>query len=447
MKNNKISQLFYFALCIVCMLTGCSVQLTTLEIENAWTNTLDENNIDYKMFSEPAKQVIYSLRSNDIDGFFSPYSDDIAMLKKLISYTDASDMESDAIVNAAVEDAFIIAGITEAYANAESINYAVKTYCERCYENQKVVKPGKHAIRLSSKVTSGKVKYNGKISDLKKFLNNYIHPESRNGYCVIEINDYNTPVSVKWSKMKIEDTEESYTSSFDIAEVEMGADIVGNYPNKFYVTNTITDRTISKSSLSSELGDYQAASISSDDIKDMQDWLVETFNYEIDNAINLAELGDDDANIEIINDIGDDTSTENYSEYELESMMSTANSNAKQVYTAFNAALTQMSIQGIKPNTYEFCNGSDSDLEAIINGYDLDLTSYLGDEFKGYYYVYFNPDTYNVYYALWSEKTIPDDMKKTLTTNEQNQLLKNGVAIGCFPIDCDISELPNVKAD
>ena len=399
MKKNKIIRLFSSVLCIVCMFSGCSEQLTDLEVENIWTNILNENNIDYKSFSEPAKQAVYGLRSDEIEGFISSSGDDVEMLKKLFSYTDVSQMESDAIVSATVEDMFIISGITEAYANSESIDYAVKTYCDRCYDNQKVVKSGTYTIKLSSKESSGNVEYNGKISDLKKFLNNFIHSEARNGYCVIEINDYNSPVSVKWSKNKIKNDEELYATYYDIEEIEMGKAIVGVYPGTFYVNNTITSRTIDKTSLSTELGGYQSESISADDIEDMQEWFVETFTDDIDNAIRVFELEGDKNKSE--NNEDNNTPVKNYTEAELESMMNTANSNAKLVYTNAATYVTKTVVNGysIEDGWYvaDLDNNGDYGIDCNYDGKDIEkgLTSLMGtdNDNAGYACVYISNES------------------------------------------------------
>ncbi|MBQ8780829.1 MAG: hypothetical protein IJZ72_04065 [Oscillospiraceae bacterium] len=127
------------------------------------------------------------------------------------------------------------------------------------------------------------------------------------------------------------------------------------------------------------------------------------------------------------------------SEYVETSKIATANANAKQIQIAFSSALTQMGINGVKCTETEFMNETDGDIDIICNDYDLDLASWLGEDYAGYYYVSVDPEKYMVKYTLWSEEPIEQHYQFENTEQfyqfadyEQKNLADDGVYVGAY---------------
>ena len=114
------------------------------------------------------------------------------------------------------------------------------------------------------------------------------------------------------------------------------------------------------------------------------------------------------------------------------SKQTSADANAKTVYTAFAAALTYMSIEGAEFEDYEFYNATSGDYNVVANGYEMNLSEYLGDDFPGYYYVNLDPYTYAVNFALWSET--PIEYHYQYSRYDQEMFAEEGQYIGCYPI-------------
>ena len=158
-------------------------------------------------------------------------------------------------------------------------------------------------------------------------------------------------------------------------------------------------------------------------------------NIEEDFEAVLMEFAEDSA-------LG--SSMTNYVE---KSKTATVNANAKQIHTALSAGLTWLGI-----DNFDF-EATDSNASLSFNGVtdgtikvkwdnisnipdddSLDLISYLGEEYYGYAYAEFFPETYAVRFALWSEDPIPDEYKHNLTADEQSKLIDQGIMIGCYPL-------------
>ena len=75
--------------------------------------------------------------------------------------------------------------------------------------------------------------------------------------------------------------------------------------------------------------------------------------------------------------------------------------------------------------------GSGTDF--TVGGVKVDMSIYLGNDFTGYVYGYANEYTFAVEYILWSDQPIPDEYKRQLTDEEQEELNKKGITIGCYP--------------
>ncbi|MBQ7980819.1 MAG: hypothetical protein IJ305_04335 [Oscillospiraceae bacterium] len=120
-------------------------------------------------------------------------------------------------------------------------------------------------------------------------------------------------------------------------------------------------------------------------------------------------------------------------EYVDASNMASVNANAKTVYTAFSAALTEMAVEGVEFDDFEFYNETSGDLNVTTtSGYAIDIAEYLGDEFTGYYYVNLDPYTYIVNFALWSET--PIDYFYQYGEFDQEMFAEDGDYIGCYPL-------------
>ncbi len=122
---------------------------------------------------------------------------------------------------------------------------------------------------------------------------------------------------------------------------------------------------------------------------------------------------------------------ESMTNYVRKSKISSANANAKTVYTALAVQLTEMAIDGetVKGSVIE---GNGTDIS--IGGKKYDLSDYLGDEFSGYFYGECDPDTYSANYVLWSKEPIPDQYMDQISRDEQESLADDDVYIGCYPI-------------
>lgn len=146
--------------------------------------------------------------------------------------------------------------------------------------------------------------------------------------------------------------------------------------------------------------------------------------------------------------------------------ISSANANAKQIHTAVSSALTQLGISnyfGTGGTTTTTTTTGDGKVEispatgtgdaakiptqvsgAPQNNGDLtsqmDLVSYLGENFKGNAVAYFNPSTYSAYCAAWAANTTAltaagGDKAAIMGKREQNQKddAKKGTIYGIFP--------------
>lgn len=433
MKRNIYFKIIIFlAVSVTLLLTGCSNQLIEYDVENKWIDAIKENDIDYKKFSFAAQNSIYEMRPDYISDF-TP--DVIKNIKGMLSLSDASEMEKDAIVSAAMEDVLIYVYVLRAYANAKAIDYAIDEYCQKCYESEAIVKEGKYTFKLSASSHNGKIKYNGKISDLKNYLNKYIQPEARNGYCTIEINSYNTPIFVCWSKDKIDKEvyEESVSyQSFNVEEIQNGVAVVGTYPGNFSIRNFITNRIISRTSISSYSGDLGEGVLTSEDFEDLFDDITFILECDIDDSIYADEFKTKENKKSIANFDGKTQSINSEEQF-------TQNcANAKNVHTASTAACAQAYADAyVDGKEYDIPTGwiDGEGTRLTKNGKTLDLTTGLGSDFKDYMYVHIDEYSCSVLYAVWSSEPIPQECKDLLSMHGEltkDEALKYGV--GCYPM-------------
>ena len=108
-----------------------------------------------------------------------------------------------------------------------------------------------------------------------------------------------------------------------------------------------------------------------------------------------------------------------------------ADANAKNVFTACTTNVVQRYVEEDENLVGGAIEGSGNDF--TIGGVKVDMSDYLYDDYTGYVYGCVNEDTFAVEYTMWSEKPIPDEYKRQLTDEEQEELNKKGITIGCYP--------------
>lgn len=134
--------------------------------------------------------------------------------------------------------------------------------------------------------------------------------------------------------------------------------------------------------------------------------------------------------------------------YVRNSRITSANANAKQVYTAMAAALTQASIDG-KPLTsgsgikFDKSDAIQIAADGSITANSMDLYDYLGEGFSGVGYAYINKKAYTIGCATWGNT---DDLAKaadtyitggkaTITQEDQKSIAKaDGNVFGIYPL-------------
>ena len=335
-KFNRIALWTLSVLCMAISFTACTDQLIDYEVENRWTELLNKNNIDYQSFSDAAKDAIYGMRwDSDYD-----FVDAIDKCRESVSSYGASSMEIEAIAKAGVEDCFIAANISMAYANAQAIDYAVNYYCEQCYSLGNSVDGGEYFFKISSTPSSGTVKYSGKKSDLYKFLNKYLHNEARNGYCYIKINEYNKPISVLWSYDRFDKAQldnEMFSDYIDAENIQNGSSVIGAYPGYFNLGNLMIYRTAMNTSVSDH---YYSKNITYNDmdytIEEMEESYIADF---------IGAISDDDTKSP-----EESSTSPKMSAQELADNIEAANYNAKLAYTNAATYITKTEISGYKVN-------------------------------------------------------------------------------------------------
>lgn len=108
-----------------------------------------------------------------------------------------------------------------------------------------------------------------------------------------------------------------------------------------------------------------------------------------------------------------------------------ANANAK---TYFTAAATLLVHAGIDDEPLSGSAITGSGVNFDFGGTAKDGTGIVFEDIKGYFYGEYDPDTYSVDYMLWSEEPIPDEMKHKIPLEEQEEYAKQGIYIGCYPL-------------
>lgn len=418
------------AMCAVFIFSGCNVIKT--EISNPITEIFDEGGVDYKSFSEPAQKALYRIYSNHFFEAICMDEDDliekIEEVEALCSLSSSNSSEKKELLDARFEDVIIRYDICIANANALAVCAAAAEYSYICSDKGIEIKPGTYFFKLASESSEKEVKFNGSNRDLKLFLNDVINIEARNGYCCIEINDYSEPTAAYWAESRatlsnVENLKSSYVWS--IKEYQEGMKPIGAYPVTYSITDSVYLRTAEEINHSSILDlFYNAAYEDSDNDEETYENLSDIFIDEINEWESYFESFESE------------TSDVTYTKDQYDNIKK-SNAEAKQVHIALSSCATQASIYDIKIENAEITNNYDGDTDLLFGDYDPDLESYLGESFKGYYYVYLNPETYSVYFALWSEQPIPDSYKHQLSEDEQKKLWANDIRIGCYPLLSD----------
>ncbi len=132
----------------------------------------------------------------------------------------------------------------------------------------------------------------------------------------------------------------------------------------------------------------------------------------------------------VFDEFAEDSAMGNYIK---KSQISRAKMNAKQCYTAAVTVLTEAAIEG-KELSGSILTGTGTNFD--FDGTAIDVSDYLGTDFTGYIYGEFDPEAYTVMYVIRSEDPIPDEYKHPLTSQEMEELAKQGIYIGCYP-ECD----------
>lgn len=419
---KKIRTISIVSMCIVALaFSGCADMMFEYDVSNAWIDQLEENDIDYKTFSEPIQGYLCEMRdSNTIDS--ESFGVVISIMESALEQENASQMETEAIIGALMEDTFAFYGIGSEYATAETIHFAIQEYCNSCYEEKKTVKAGEYIFKISSKAPKGKVKYNGKKSDLQLYVNKYIHSEARNGYYKVVINEYNTPTAVYWSKLKSvlkksDDYNENYT--WDVEKIQNGVTTLGRYPGSFSFNNLQTWRTVKQTSLWSQNDDIDGIYNDSLNSDEVVEGMVESFKYDYSNSLAVGELGVEAANEKLFNDIfdkHDDFSVSLYSDDEIENVMLMANSNAKLVYTNAATWCTKCVIKdAIIRDGWYYSDLTQTSASCEYNGSDLTTSLQMlmgGTVNSGNSLVYIKNDSPSI--ALWSRDV---DLSRLDTNN------------------------------
>lgn len=448
---KKIRTISMVSMCIAALaFSGCADMMFEYDVSNAWIDQLEENDIDYKTFSEPIQGYLCEMRdSNTL--YSESFGVVISIMESALEQENASQMETEAIIGALMEDTFALYGIGSEYATAETIHFAIQEYCNSCYEEKKTVKAGEYILKVSSKAPKGKVKYNGKKSDLQLYVNKYIHSEARNGYYKVVINEYNTPIAVYWSRSKSalkksDEYNENYT--WNVEEIQNGVKTLGRYPGTFSFYNLQTWRTVKQTSLWSQnddIDDIYNDSMNSDEVVES---LVESFKYDYSNSLAVGELGVESANEKLFNDIfdkHDDVSFSLYSTDNIEDIMSIANTNAKLVYTNAATWCTKCMIKDVNiVDGWYYSDLTQKSNGCEYNGTDLKTALQVlmgGTESAGNALVYIknsSPDK-----AFWSRES---DLTRFETNNIPNPLKCDTTSvIGSYTPNC--SEYRSIIAE
>ncbi|MBQ5319841.1 MAG: hypothetical protein J6K17_12170 [Oscillospiraceae bacterium] len=423
MNKKILALLTSAALC----LTGCSAKITIDDADEDVLELLEDCDYDIEDFSEVALTTLYSmdmdeflaLHDMDDEDEFEEYVYDVTSYYDWYNFDSKKDMEK--ALNATLEDTLLVYKFYSAYLNSMAVGYLAETYAVICDSNDVSIDDIEFSGKIKAKSPSGKVKFNGEEKDLNLFIQQCINEKARNGYYYVELDDSGETDKAYWSDDKdlIKDDsnfEDEY--EYDLRDIAEGEPIICGFDSDFTFKGTNAYKIAKKQQ---GFSDYDEETF-------INNWFYLLGDYYLEELI-LEEVNDN------IEDIADDNFVNPHD-------ITEANSNAKAVNTAAACVLTLASIDGYDfGEVYSFGNESQYELENIqIGNETFDFSEYLGSEFPGYFYVTFNPNTYSVYTAMWSEDPIPDKYKvpheeliEIFDEDEQMDAAKDGNLIGIHP--------------
>lgn len=436
MKKKIFALLMAAALC----LTGCSAKVTEKDADKDVLELLEDCDYDIEELSEAARTILFQM---DMDEFLSMYNveDDDEFegyvdlhLEWYGSYGVDSKKDMEKILEAELEDMLIIHSIYSSYCNAYALGEVINAYATTCEEQDVDVDKREFSGKIKSKVPSGKVKFNGKNGDLELFIQKCMNDNARNGYYYIELDRSGMVDEAYWSDDKAaisDDSNHNDEYEYDLNDIAEGEPIVIGYDASWSITGTNVYKIAKKSDEYSNVAE--------------EDFICDYWYYTIEDDVFPYKKAREEIN-ELISECMEDDLGKKYVSA---NRMNEANANAKIVHTACATLLTKIAIDNFtfksdaEYETMEFGPYIDEAVEVTWStlkkpeGYNFELRRYLGSEYDGYAYVVFDPRTYAVHYALWSEKPIPDEYK-TFENNFDSEKLKDiaedGQIIGCYPI-------------
>lgn len=432
MKKKIFALLMAAALC----LTGCSAKVTEKDADKDVLELLEDCDYDIEELSEAARTVLFQM---DMDEFLDMYdAEDDDEFEEYVDYylewygdfgiDSKKDMEK--ILGAELEDMLIIYSIHSAYCNVTALNDIADTYVAICEDTDADIDDIELSGKIKSKAPSGKAKFNGKKDDLELFIQKCISEDARNGYFYIELDDDGVGEAY-WSADKDtinDDSNFDEEYEYDLRDIAEGEPIIAAYDADWQYNGTNVYKAMKK------LDRYSSTS--------EEDFLYRYWYYPVDDV----DLLYDEAAEEIGEALDEYMKDSLGKEYVDPNKIEEANRNAKICHTVCSSMLTQLAISNVSFNsdaefeTIEFGPSIDDVIEltwSTANSPDYDISEYLGNQYDGYAYVVFNPRTYAVHYALWSEKPIPDEYKiieDRYDTEKLDEAAQDGQIIGCCPI-------------
>lgn len=242
---------------------------------------------------------------------------------------------------------------------------------------------------------------------------------------VVSMNDYDGE-SQELLTLISERDGSAYKISLDVPDAELSAKVEGTLET----SKNSFSLTVDSFSISYEENDISYSPKASVTVKkggeisvlDAEGEFLDLTEEELDAL--LENIGSD------FEEVIDQATGGAFKNYINKSKISQANANAKNVHTICSAAIVQAYVDG-----EEFggiIEGSGMDL--TVGGEKIDLYQFMPDDYYGYVYGYADKDTAVVEYIVWSENPIPEEYKRQIAAEEQENLAGEGIIIGRFPL-------------
>lgn len=234
------------------------------------------------------------------------------------------------------------------------------------------------------------------------------------------------------AKLTFEESDDgAYTITASIKELEAEAKITGTVTSeKDTFTATVDRISLSEGSAEVSYLPKGVLTVTKGGKKPELTAEKEFFDITEEELDTLAENIEADFGA-VLNSAANDSVVGGMINYVEESKIASANANAKACYVSVTTTLTQIAI---KDKTVDGSYAEGEGAALTIGSETYDQSDYLGSDFNGYYYGTVDGESYMVNYMLWSEEPIPDEYKKPLTADEQEELANQGIIIGCYPI-------------